>query len=217
MRIWLDGNSEDPKFKERVREAGVKELWPDKRTGKAYFEFYGDPFDPTAEIPELPDDLVTHGTYKGRIYRGLRRDALYVKGEARLLLTTEDRGDTTWQEVDVRAPTVTDLIEIYRLVRTGELSPELDFEKDIKEYNTLDKLARRVLENHEGINPSFIREVREDPSSELWQIVRGEIETVSPESLGLMSGDQDSDIFELAIVSLVLERVTKLVKETPIS
>ena len=140
MRFCLKTDLEKSELMGELKALGFETTGEDSKTGRLYLEFYGDPLSPTVEIPEVPKELVAFVTHRERIYRGFRLEGIYVKGESQLLVRTQRRVIDTitgsnievdeWQDLDIRAPSIEELIEIYKLVRTGELQPESDWEQE---------------------------------------------------------------------------------------
>ena len=54
MRFYLKKDLKGNELREKLKAAGFEEAREDTKTGRLYVETYGDPLDPTAEIPEVP-------------------------------------------------------------------------------------------------------------------------------------------------------------------
>ena len=139
MRIYLKGDLEGEELMDKLKGAGIETTKDDTKTGRTYVDFFGNPLDPTSEIPEVPEELVDFVTHRDVIYVGFRTDGLYEDLGGTLLVRTQKDihnpmhgGEPKvhqWQELLVRAPSVDELIGLYTLVRTGAIDPVSDYEK----------------------------------------------------------------------------------------
>ncbi|MDP2860186.1 MAG: hypothetical protein Q8N98_00565 [bacterium] len=112
-----------------------------RNAGRKYISIYGDVFDPTTDVPNIPDELIEKVTYKDRIYRGFRTEGVYRHEGAEMVVKTEVKvhsemmADTIereeYQEINVSAPSIEALKAIYTLVRQGKLAPEENWEQDV--------------------------------------------------------------------------------------
>ena len=149
LRIYLKEDLKGEEFENKLKDAGIETTRDDTRTGRTYVDFFGNPLDPTNEVPEVPEELVDFVTYRDVIYVGFRTEGLYAKHEGTLLVRTQRdvhdpiRGSEgvegveggapvvhQWQELLVRAPSVEVAIELYKEVRTGSLNPVSDWERE---------------------------------------------------------------------------------------
>ncbi|MBY0310373.1 hypothetical protein K2Q16_04495, partial [Patescibacteria group bacterium] len=107
-------------------------------TESSYVQLWGDPIDPTQELPTFPKDSVRKVTFLTKHYVGFRNDGIYRhKGAVarvemnRLLHTPMTNGDTTHleehQEIQISAGSIRTLREIYTKVRSGKLKPSEDW------------------------------------------------------------------------------------------
>ena len=140
MFIWLkDGAGEKLADLKKQGLLGDVKVETNRDTGKKYVPIYGDVFDPAAAVPIIPTDLIERVTLQDRIHRGLRTEGVYRHDGAELVLKTDisfnsgpfDEEDREYQNVNVSAPSVKLLKEIYTLVRQGKLAPEENWEAPI--------------------------------------------------------------------------------------
>lgn len=140
MYIWLNHEAErsikaheEGKFsKERVGRLENMEVYADNDSGEKHLIVYGDIFDPTKIMPDVPEKFVKKVTLKERIDQGFRAEGIYRIEGATLLIRSKVRvhfrGDNIareeWQEISVSAPNIEMLKAIYTLVRQGDLDPE---------------------------------------------------------------------------------------------
>jgi hypothetical protein len=110
-------------------------------TGQLFAKIYEDPFDPTATIPSIPDDLLERVTVRGVSIdniRCFRIEGIYEFKGAILRCSqykrVVDSGMSSYDQVlmgqfvDVTAPNLETLREIYNLFRQGKLLPKEDWE-----------------------------------------------------------------------------------------
>jgi len=126
MYIWLREEVDIPKgINPEIHQA----------SGKKYVSIKCDLMDVTITLPTIPDSSIERVTAKDVIeqYRGFRQEGIYRYKGAVLVVKTKSNGQAgmdrqEWQEVNVSAPTVVILREIYTLVRQGKLSPDENWE-----------------------------------------------------------------------------------------
>ncbi len=105
-----------------------------RNSRRKYVNVYEDVFDPAAEIPNIPEELIERVTLKDNIYRGFCVEGVYRHEGATLLVRNKSEayrdgmGDYAVREelqrISVSAPNVEKLKVIYTLVRQRKLAPE---------------------------------------------------------------------------------------------
>ena len=144
MYIWLKDGVRREERLAALKEQGLLgdvRVETHRNSGKKYIATYEDAFDPTADVPNIPDELIEKVTLKDRIYRGLRTEGVYRHEGAVLLVKSrvevhsEMMADKIereeWQDISVSAPNAAVLKAIYTLVRQGKLAPEENWEQDV--------------------------------------------------------------------------------------
>ena len=140
MYIWLKDGAEEEldalREKGRLGEIRVSEH---SSSGRKHLAIYEDPFDPTADIPDIPEDLIDRVTLQTRIYRGFRTEGLYHDEDAVLMVKSHVRVHSElmadkvereeWQDINISAPNVAALVAIYTKVRQGQLAPDENWEQ----------------------------------------------------------------------------------------
>ena len=106
------------------------------KTGKVYIHIYGNPLDPTVEIPEVPEEFVKKVTLREIINEGLLKDGIYCLDYAKVLTKTGYDGYyedvQTYQHISASAPSLRVLKYVYNRLRKGELKPSEDWSKGTK-------------------------------------------------------------------------------------
>jgi hypothetical protein len=146
-RIWLTEaakatfvTTQEKKYgemKEITRFSG-HEVSFETGTGSPYVQLWGDPIDPTLELPTFPKGKVKKVTFLSKYHVEFRNDGIYRhKGAVarvemnRRLHTPMTNGDTThleeYQEIQISAGSIRTLREIYTKVRSGTLKPSEDW------------------------------------------------------------------------------------------
>lgn len=141
MYIWLKKGAEERLA--TLKEQGVVgevRIEIHRNSGKKYLSLYEDPFNPTADLPEIPEELIEKVTLQDRIYRGFRFEGIYRHEGATLLIKTRVNCEKVytrdseyayreeWQDISASAPSAEELKAIYTLVRQGKISPDENWE-----------------------------------------------------------------------------------------
>ena len=138
IRIWLKKGTENDL-------PGVFKSKAD-RTGKKYIEIPEHPLDPTAEIPEIPANLVECVTFRHRIDGEFVGEGIYtledgstalVENRARTHSSLESTECEHWQVLNIKAPSLEAVKQIYQQIREQELAPTSNwsgspFNKDLR-------------------------------------------------------------------------------------
>ena len=140
--VWLKAEAE-------AKLAALKEqgLWGDvrldisRKTGQKYISLYESLSDPTAEIPNIPQELIERVTIKESIHTGFRTNGVYRCEEAKgaeLVAKTEVRVHSemnansiereTYQNISVSGPSFEAVKSIYSMFRQGRLLPDENWE-----------------------------------------------------------------------------------------
>ena len=101
--------------------------------GKKYVLVNEDICDPTAEIPDIPVNLIEKVTLREIIFTGLRTEGVYrLNGAEMVIRTTPLNGEYNGycQSIHASAPSVESLKKIYTLVRQGKLDPGENWEEN---------------------------------------------------------------------------------------
>jgi len=143
--IWLKEGAlktiEKLKSKEKIGNLRVEK---DKESSKSYISIWEDVFSPVTELPNVPEELIEKVTVKEhRICRGLRKEGIYHHEGTTLMVTTKRTVHSEMmaesveveerQYIDVSAPTIAKLKTVFSMLRQGKLTPDEDWEKDLRE------------------------------------------------------------------------------------
>lgn len=112
----------------------LPELSRDSNSGEYYISTFDDPFSPTFSMQLPPESMIDRFSVQGSgIYPGsvFRTEGYYELNGASLRCRnslTGGKNSQRYQTVDVVAPTIKSLQEIYFLFRKGELLPKENWE-----------------------------------------------------------------------------------------
>jgi len=180
MRIWLK-EGVDPQAEELGRwGVHVKT----HRTGRNYIEFDYELYDPTAELPIIPDEYVDRVTVHESIHRGFRTDGIYRHEGAELVARRRagpfsmSSGATPYQYICIGGPTVGAVMTIYSMFRLGTLLPEEDWEAEQYPAPTQIESAQvdRLVEQFSDVD-----ELHNSSDEEIYEAVRLTIEKLRQE------------------------------------
>lgn len=148
MHIFYKSGSEEklkelfPNSENKSFMTGLK-IETHESTKQLYSQVYEDPFDPTATLPAIPEELVDRYTVRSMKIdnrRCFRTEGIYELYGAVLRCYQDQQildgglsdmdGDRTLERqlVDISAPTLETLRAIYHQFRQGKLSPKEDWE-----------------------------------------------------------------------------------------
>jgi hypothetical protein len=152
IRFWLS-----PKGVAAIEEKGGKKyilevLRVNDVDGIWYTDIGGDAIDPSMVIPAIPREFIRKVTYIEDFHSGFRTDGLYRHKGATARIETHEvhRGHaeitvSRWQTIFVSARSVRTLRQIYSMVRSGELKPDVNWGISQEDVDHRNRLAERPL------------------------------------------------------------------------
>jgi hypothetical protein len=164
-RIWLTESAKETfvttqekkygEMKEITRFSGHEVLF-ETGSRSPYVQLWGDPVDPTQELPTFPKGSVKKVTFLSKYPVGFRNDGIYRHKGAVARVEMSRRFHTPmsdkdfahleeYQEIQISAGSIRALREIYTKVRSGVLKPSEDWGAVTKQPTLEDVLGMFAL------------------------------------------------------------------------